>query len=109
MVTSSSHKGQFLSRFHLLFNRLKKSELFPTHFALEMDCRNFLETINHYLVSPLSIFFNSFALYIIMNKSKDDLSSYKVVLVIMCIQDLFMTGACFLFDIVSQYSSILIY
>lgn len=69
-----------------------------------MDCRTTMENLHHFVTTPLSIFFNSFTLYIISSKSKDELSSYRTVLIIMCVSDLLSTTCYFVVDLVSCWS-----
>lgn len=69
-----------------------------------MNCKDNIDLLTHYVITPLSIFFNSFALYIIHKRSiNDELASYKTVLVITCILDLLNTSFFFLVDLVSLF------
>lgn len=69
--------------------------------AFLMDCRTFLENSYHYFLQPFATFFNCIALYVIYKNSTRELSTYKTVLLITSIYDLWIAVYGFFVDFVS--------
>jgi hypothetical protein len=69
---------------------------------VEVDCRDNFDLLSHYVIAPLSTFFNIFVLCIInMKQNRDILPTYRVILQIMCAVDLLNSIYCSLIDLVS--------
>ncbi|KAI6177630.1 hypothetical protein M3Y97_00928800 [Aphelenchoides bicaudatus] len=65
-----------------------------------MECRDAIEAIHYFFVSPLSVLFNALALYIIKTHTKtQDLNAYKIILEVTCCLDLLNSAYIFFSDI----------
>jgi hypothetical protein len=57
----------------------------------KMTCRNVIENVNLFVIAPIGILLNLVALYVIKKCAAREMDSYRVVLIVTCSLDLFIS------------------